>query len=102
MGNCDLPRPGTAAVQSAPCVSPSAPEAGTTALELPAVGELAYDARHDRVGEVMELRRTYSVLRPCGGGREWEVPLGYLHKADRAEQLRARVAELNASSRWNL
>jgi len=74
----------------------------TTDLGIPAVGALAYDHRSDRVGQVMELHRTYAVLRPTGGGREWFLPLGYLHKPQRAEELRRRVAELNAASRWGL
>ena len=78
--------------------------AGETST-VPRVGELAYDCRSDRVGQVMELRTAYALLRPPGGGREWDVPLGYVHSADRADELRARVAELNAasrSSRWGL
>ena len=76
--------------------------ADEASVELPGVGELAYDSRHDRVGEVMALWRTYAVLRPPGGGLEWEVPLGYVHPAGHRDDLRARVAELNANSRWGL
>ena len=80
-------------------------EADPASVRLPEVGQLGYDSRRDLVGEVMEVKRTYAVLRPRGGGREWEVPLGHLHAAGRANELRARVAELNASSRasrWGL
>lgn len=100
MCNLDLP-PGGEGVRGAPSASPLV-ETGAvpTAVELPAVAELAYDERDDRVGVVMELNRTYAVLRPSGGGVEWFVPLGYLHKALREQELRARVAELNAVSRW--
>ena len=76
---------------------------GETALvRVPAVGELAYDSRGDRVGVVMEVKAAYALLRPPGGGCEWDVPLGYLYAADQADRLRARVAERNAASRWGL
>lgn len=78
-----LPRPATAAV-----------------AQVLAVGELGYDSGADRVGVVMEVKTTCALLRPCGGGCEWEVPLGCLHPADHVDELRARVAELNAASRW--
>jgi hypothetical protein len=77
-------------------------ETAPASVQLPGVGELAYDSRHDRVGEVMALWRTCAVLRPPGGGMEWEVPLGYMHSASPGDDLRARVAELNANSRWGL
>jgi len=76
--------------------------ADEASVELPGVGELAYDSRSDRVGEVMELRSTHAVLRPPGGGLEWEVPLGYVHPGSHRDDLRARVAERNANSRWGL
>lgn len=104
MSNLDLPPANGEGTPGTPCLSRRAAEetATATAVELPAVGDLAYDGRLDRVGRVMALGRTYAVLRPSGGGLEWEVPLGHLHQAERAEELRSRVAELNASSRWGL
>ncbi len=99
MSNLDLRSPGSTAAREAPSTAPSATEAA--AVELPAVKELAYDGRSDRVGVVMELRRTYAVLRPPGGGLEWDVPLACLHRAERGDELRARVAELNVVSRWS-
>ena len=67
---------------------------------VPTAGELAYDSGSDRVGVVMEVKQTYALLRPPGGGLEWDVRLCHLHPADRADELRARVAELNAARRW--
>ncbi len=92
MKNLDLPPDGL-----------STPADGeTAALRPPTVGDLGYDSRSDRVGVVMEVKQTFALLRPCGGGREWDVPLSCLHPAGHADELRARVAELNAASRWGL
>jgi len=98
MSNLDLRSPGSEAAHGAPSAAPSATEAA--AVELPAVKELAYDGQSDRVGVVMELRRTYAVLRPPGGGLEWDVPLACLHWADHVDELCCHVTELNDASRW--
>jgi len=95
MSNVDLPSLGGTAGRGAPGASPSAREAG-----VPGAKELAYDGRSNRVGLVMELRRTYAVLRPPGGGLEWDVPLACLHWADHVDELRCHVTELNDASRW--
>ncbi len=91
MSNCYLPPDGGDAVGA---------DGATAVVGVPAVGELAYDSRADRVGVVMEVKRTYALLRPPGGGLEWDVQPEHLHPADRMDELRARVAELNAASRW--
>jgi len=103
MSNLDLPPGDGVAVRgTVNGHSLTAPDGGPASVEIPSVGELAYDGRSDRVGLVMELKAAYVLLRPPGGGREWDVPLGYVHPADQADELRARVAELNAASRWGL
>ncbi len=102
MSGLDLPPDGEGMRRTMPATPLVSVGAAPTAVELPAVRELAYDERDDRVGTVMERHRTYAVLRPPGGGIEWCVPLGYLHRAERAEELRACVAEQNAASRWGL
>jgi hypothetical protein len=62
----------------------------------PDVGELVYDTTQDRVGEVMDYQGGRAVLRPSGGGIEWEAAPQELRPADAYDRLRARVNELNA------
>ncbi len=92
MSSIDLPPDGSSGLA----------EGAAAVVGVPAVGELGYDSGSGRVGRVMEVRRTVAWLRPAGGGREWEVPRDRLHPAGHAGELRARVAELNAASRWGL
>lgn len=73
---------------------------GSFTGDAPAVGELAYDSGSDRVGRVMALGQRYAMLRPPGGGCEWQVPRERLHPASRADELRSRVRELNAARGW--
>ena len=77
---------------------PSIPDTPDTPHEPPAVGELAYDSRRDRVGTVMDTRLGMIQLRPPGGGCEWDARREDVHAAGRQGELRARVAQLNADS----
>ncbi len=99
LGDHGLPPTGDAAGEAP---EGSSAQLDAAAVQVPAVGELAYDSRSDRVGRVMEVKVAYVLLRPPEGGREWGVPLGHVHSPDQADELRARVAELNAASRWGL
>ncbi|WP_411083275.1 hypothetical protein [Streptomyces sp. cmx-18-6] len=66
----------------------------------PAVGALLVDtSRGDRVGEFRGVAGCYWSLRPVGGRREWEVEPRYVRPALVIEQLRARIARMNARSR---
>ncbi|MGP3999601.1 hypothetical protein [Streptomyces sp. 8N706] len=65
----------------------------------PEVGTLALDAKSGRVGRVMDRQGPYVQLRPPQGGTEWEALAADVRRADANEQLRARVAEINANSR---
>ncbi|MGW0997664.1 hypothetical protein ACWD5V_31210 [Streptomyces sp. NPDC002523] len=62
----------------------------------PDVGELVYDTKRDRVGEVVDYQAGRALLRPSGGGVEWEASPDELRPADANERLRARVNEMNA------
>jgi hypothetical protein len=68
----------------------------------PPLGALMHDTKTDRIGVVMHLGRTMAFLRPRGGGIEWEAMFEDLQTADRYDELRSRVSELNANSsyRW--
>ncbi|TVZ89389.1 hypothetical protein [Streptomyces sp. BK340] len=61
----------------------------------PDVGELVYDTKRDRVGEVVDYQAGRALLRPLGGGIEWEADPDELWPADANERLRARVNEMN-------
>jgi hypothetical protein len=83
-----------------PCSDrPGSAEPATT---VPDVGTLAYDSRSGRVGRVMAMLAGQVMLRPPAGGLEWEVAPGDLRPASRTEELRSRVAELNAAKRSGL
>ncbi|MEV6668708.1 hypothetical protein [Streptomyces sp. NPDC051162] len=62
----------------------------------------AVDTRTNRLGQVMDRHAGYVQLRPPQGGVEWDCPPEYARPASEAEALRARVARLNAESRWGL
>lgn len=65
---------------------------------LPAVGTLVRDTVTDRVGVVMGVLGKLIYLRPQGGGIEWTAGAEQLDSADRLDELRARVGELNTNS----
>ena len=62
------------------------------------VGALVLDSKRDRVGVVQAVLNGRVYLRPQGGGIEWDSLPGDLVAADRMDELRARVCELNANS----
>jgi tartrate dehydratase alpha subunit/fumarate hydratase class I-like protein len=49
---------------------------------------------------VMAVDAGRVFVRPKGGGCEWEAAAGDLCPADSRAELRSRVSELNALSRW--
>ncbi|MFE1878932.1 hypothetical protein [Streptomyces diastatochromogenes] len=63
----------------------------------PDVGELVYDTKRDRVGEVVDYQAGRALLRPAGGGIEWAATPDELRPADANDRLRARVNEMNAT-----
>lgn len=70
-----------------------------TTKDVAAVGSLVRDQQRDRVGVVMARYGGEVYLRPLGGGIEWTARAEELQPADRRDELRARVGELNAHSR---
>ncbi|WST44161.1 hypothetical protein OG592_07980 [Streptomyces avidinii] len=65
----------------------------------PKAGLLLVDTRTDRIGVVMGTEGPYVQLRPPAGGIEWDVPPDDLRPADAKDQLRAKVAIINARAR---
>jgi len=59
-------------------------------------GALLYDPATDKVGEYQDKSGPYALLRPVGGGREWQADPGSLRPATDAERLRAGVRAANA------
>ncbi|MBF6049064.1 hypothetical protein GO001_28360 [Streptomyces sp. NRRL B-1677] len=64
----------------------------------------AVDTRTNRLGQVMDLDLPAGRvhLRPPQGGLPWHCPPEHARPASEAEALRARVARLNAVSRWGV
>jgi hypothetical protein len=67
---------------------------------VPNVGSLVLDEKRDRVGVVMDRQGGRVYLRPPQGGREWEAAPEDVRPARAGDELRARVAEINAAGRW--
>lgn len=68
-------------------------EANTAALER---GALVYDPVRRKVGEYQDRAGPYAMLRPVGGGREWEAGPEQIRPATQAERLSAGVSAANA------
>jgi hypothetical protein len=62
----------------------------------PKSGELVYDPAAQMVGEFQAKAGPYAMLRPVGGGREWQADPAQLRPATRAERLRAGVRAANS------
>ncbi|MGW2915150.1 hypothetical protein ACWC9X_32520 [Streptomyces asoensis] len=61
-------------------------------------GTVLYDPASDRVGEYRGKAGPYALLRPLGGGREWEARPESLRPADPGERLSAGVRAANSRS----
>jgi len=61
-------------------------------------GTLVYDARTNKVGEYRGKAGPYAMLRPVGGGREWEADPGAVRPATPEERLTASVKAANSRS----
>ncbi|MFE3162422.1 hypothetical protein [Streptomyces sp. NPDC059224] len=62
---------------------------------VPERGELIYDPATRRVGEYQDRAGPYAMLRPVGGGREWEADPARIRPATREERLSAGVKVAN-------
>jgi hypothetical protein len=58
-------------------------------------GQLVYDPMTRRVGEYRDKVGPYALLRPVGGGREWEADPAALRPATQAERIGAQVRAAN-------
>ncbi|MFE5036439.1 hypothetical protein [Streptomyces sp. NPDC056683] len=61
-------------------------------------GTVVYDPRTDKVGEYRGTAGPYALLRPLGGGREWEARVGSVRPATAEERLSAEVRAVNRRS----
>ncbi|MFC4504830.1 MULTISPECIES: hypothetical protein [Streptomyces] len=62
-------------------------------------GTLLYDPATDMVGEYRDSSGPYAMLRPVGGGREWQADPAALRPATDRERLRANVRAANKLAR---
>ncbi|MFJ8104735.1 hypothetical protein [Streptomyces sp. NPDC096132] len=62
-------------------------------------GALLYDPATDKVGEYQDRSGPYAMLRPVGGGREWEADPAALRPATERERLQANLRAVNARPR---
>jgi hypothetical protein len=58
-------------------------------------GAIVYDPQMCRVGEYRDKAGPYAMLRPIGGGREWQADPALLRAATQEERLSAGVRALN-------
>ncbi|MFI9806645.1 hypothetical protein ACIHEJ_20185 [Streptomyces sp. NPDC052301] len=70
----------------------------TTASEPLEPGSLCYDPATAKVGEYRDRAGPYVLLRPVGGGREWEADPRTLRPATDQERLGASVRAVNHRS----
>ena len=64
----------------------------------PEPGTLVYDPVACKVGEYRDRAGPYVMLRPVGGGREWQADPGRLRPATADERLAAALKAANARS----
>ncbi|MFE9443336.1 hypothetical protein ACFYO2_31110 [Streptomyces sp. NPDC006602] len=62
-------------------------------------GTLVYDPQTRKVGEYQDGVGPYAMLRPVGGGREWQADPARIRAATREERLSAGVRAANDRSR---
>jgi hypothetical protein len=70
---------------------------GVPAPPYPA-GTSLYDRVADKVGEYRGKAGTYVMLRPVGGGREWQAEPSWVREATASERLSAEVRAANDRS----
>nr|WSY53731.1 hypothetical protein OG999_28900 [Streptomyces sp. NBC_00886] len=62
-------------------------------------GTLLYDPATSKVGEYQDMAGPYALLRPVGGGREWQADPESLRPATDRERLSAGVRAANDRAR---
>ncbi|WTY64115.1 hypothetical protein OG741_13925 [Streptomyces sp. NBC_01410] len=68
----------------------------------PAIDDLVWDTSTRRVGQVMDHVGSRWLLRPAGGGCEWEADAEGLRPATPSERLTFGVTQANARSTGGL
>ncbi|MFC4464936.1 hypothetical protein ACFPH6_10345 [Streptomyces xiangluensis] len=58
-------------------------------------GALVYDVGARKVGEYRDKAGPYAMLRPVGGGREWEADPALLRPATQEERIDASLMAAN-------
>ncbi|MEU1405304.1 hypothetical protein ABZ471_23605 [Streptomyces sp. NPDC005728] len=71
----------------------------TTKSEPLEPGSLLYDPATSRIGEYQDKSGPYAMLRPVGGGREWQADPASLRPVTPRERLSAEVRATNAHTR---
>ncbi|MEU8978874.1 hypothetical protein [Streptomyces sp. NPDC048309] len=61
-------------------------------------GTLVYDPQARKVGEYRDKAGPYAMLRPVGGGREWQADPALIRPATPEERLSAEVKAVNHRS----
>ncbi|MFF1700296.1 hypothetical protein [Streptomyces sp. NPDC058252] len=61
-------------------------------------GTLVYDPQARKVGEYRDKAAPYAMLRPVGGGREWQADPALIRPATPEERLSAEVKAVNHRS----
>ncbi|MCX4882926.1 hypothetical protein [Streptomyces sp. NBC_00847] len=74
-------------------------EAETAGLER---GAIVYDPVARKVGELQDKAGPYVMLRPVGGGREWEADPEQIRPATDSERLSAGVKAANVRAERGL
>jgi len=64
----------------------------------PERGALVYDPGTQRVGEYRDTTGPYAMLRPVGGGREWQADPERIRPATADERLAAALKAANKRS----
>jgi hypothetical protein len=62
-------------------------------------GTLLFDPATNRVGEYQDHSGPYAMLRPLGGGREWQADPAVLRSVTDGERLSAEVRAANGRAR---
>ncbi|MGA4844433.1 hypothetical protein [Streptomyces sp. G45] len=65
------------------------------AVSVPERGALVFDPAVRKVGQYQGKAGPYAMLRPVGGGREWEADPSKIRPATSAERLSAEVTAAN-------
>lgn len=61
-------------------------------------GTIVYDPQTRKVGEYLDRTGPFAMLRPLGGGREWEADPARIRPATPEERLSASVKSVNSRS----